>query len=253
MTIPTNSRFRVYRPQPAPQLRLLVFPHGGGSASFYRGWAELLPDGIELGIATYPGREDRLLDAHPETLESLAAQYVMALPLGAPVVLFGHSMGAAVAFEVARRTVRKLDRLIVSGRPAPHRQRPGDVHLRDEAGLLAELRRLGGSRTELFDDPEIRELVLPMIRADYRLIERYRGIVLNTVAPLDIPVTAVHNTADPELTGDEAAAWASYTRAGFDLHTLPGGHFYLSEHETDFVAWLAGLLAPARVLWPSTP
>ncbi|WP_378733914.1 thioesterase II family protein [Nocardia brasiliensis] len=244
-----QSRFRVYRPEPSPQLRLVCFPHAGGSASFYRGWVEHLPDGIELAIAIYPGREDRLVDSHPDTLEGLADEFVAALP-GGPLVLFGHSMGAAVAFEVARRTTRPVERLIVSGHPPPHRLRPNDVHLRSEEGLLDELRSLGGATTALFDHPEIRELMLPMIRADYRLIERYQP---GSVAPLHIPLSAVISDADPEITEDEARAWQDCTVADFDLHTMPGDHFHLVENQREFVGWLSGLLTTSDTLWPSTP
>ncbi|GAB4588355.1 thioesterase II family protein [Nocardia sp. IFM 10818] len=245
-----QSRFRVYRPDPAPRLRLLCFPHAGGSASYYRAWVELLPDGVELAIAIYPGREDRLVDAHPDTLEDLACEFVSALPQGAPLVLFGHSMGAAVAFEVARRAPHRAERLIVSGHPPPHRLRPNDVHLRTEQGLLDELRGLGGVSPALFDHPEIRELMLPTIRSDYRLIERYQP---GPVTPLDIPITAVIGTDDPEITVDEAGAWRDCTVAGFELHTMPGNHFALVERRHDFIDWLSQQLTTSDAYWPSTP
>ncbi|WP_225726910.1 MULTISPECIES: thioesterase II family protein [unclassified Nocardia] len=249
MTATDPSLFRVYRPQPAARLRLVFFPHAGGSASFYRGWAEYLPESVELAIAMYPGREDRLFDSHPDTLEELAAGFACALPQGIPLVLYGHSMGAAVAYEVARRAAHRPEQLIVSGQPAPNRQRPNDVHLRDDAGLVDELRGLGGATT-LLDHPEIRELMLPMIRSDYRLIETYRP---NSPAPLDIPVVAVIGDADPEVDADEAGAWRDHTVSGFELHTVPGGHFQIVERADAFIGWLSALLMTSHLLWPSTP
>ncbi|GIJ11090.1 thioesterase II family protein [Micromonospora andamanensis] len=242
-----GSRFRTYRPRPSPALRLVCFPHAGGAASFYRGWAEHLPDDIELAIAMYPGRENRLPDPHPDTLEGLAADFAASMPQGVPLVLLGHSMGAAVALEVARRMSRPPARLIVSGHPAPHRQRPNDVHLRPDDGLLAELRTVGGTTAGLLDYPEIRKLVLPMIRADYRLIERYR---CGPPVPLAIPITALIGRADPEVDENEARAWESWTLSGFELHTVDGGHFHLVEYQREFVEWLTTLLTNAdpRVL-----
>ncbi|WP_036527853.1 thioesterase II family protein [Nocardia sp. CNY236] len=245
-----QSRFRVYRPDPMPQLRLVCFPHAGGSASFYRSWIEHLPDGTELAIAIYPGREDRLVDAHPETLQALAEEFAAAMPQGVPTVLLGHSMGAAVAFEVARRCARTPQRLIVSGHPPPHRLRPNDVHLRSGAGLLAELHSLGGVSAALFEHAEIRELMLPMIRADYRLIERY---LPGPLTPLPIPITAVISLDDPEISEDEARSWQDCTVAGFDLHAMPGNHFALVERPHEFIGWLATLLPTAELSWPSTP
>lgn len=245
-----QARFRVYRPQPAPVQRLVCFPHAGGSASFYRGWAEHLPSGVELAIAMYPGREDRLLDPHPDTLEELAAEFAPSVPWDVPPVLFGHSMGAAVAFEVARRMTHPPVRLIVSGHPAPHQQRLQDVHLRADDGLLEELRAIGGPTVGLLDHPQVRDLVLPMIRADYRLSERYRP---GRRRPLPVPITALIGRADPEVDEAEARAWADWTESGFELNTVPGGHFHFVGRPREFTDWLSAALRTAEALWPSTP
>lgn len=231
--------FRIYHPQPSPLVRLVCFPHAGGSASFYRGWTTLLPRGVELAIAMYPGRENRLADPHPDTLETLAGEFAARVPQDVPAVLFGHSMGGTVAFEVVRRMVRSPERLVVSGQPAPHRHRPGDVHLRGEEGLVEELRAVGGTDASLLDHPEIRDLVLPVVRADYRLIERYRP---GPVDPLAVPIAALIGSDDPEVNEDEARAWADWTVSGFQLHTIAGGHFGLVEEPASFMQWLIGLL-----------
>lgn len=235
-----DSRFRTYVPQRSPELRLVCFPHAGGAASFYRSWVELLPDHVELAIAMYPGRENRLPDPHPDALEGLAADLAARVPQDVPLVLFGHSMGAAVAFEVARRLARPPERLIVSGQPAPHRQRHSDMHLRTDDALLAELRAVGSATAGLLDHPEVRKLMLPVIRADYRLIERYRP---GPLAPLPIPITALIGRAAPEVDEDEARAWERCTAAGFELHTVDGGHFHFVENQRAFAEWLTALLA----------
>ncbi len=250
--------YRAYRSRPGHRLRLICFPHAGGSATFYRGWIKHLPDSVELLIAQYPGREDRLLDDLVEELGTLADQLAEALAptLDQPFALFGHSMGATVAFEVAQRLERRWDfaaeRLIVSGRPAPHRQRSTAVHRRDDEALVAELRRLGGTTAEALQHAELRELLLPSIRSDYRLIETYRPAGPTRVRA---PITAVIGVDDTEVDSAEAGAWRDCTNGGFSLWTMPGGHFYLVERERELVTELLRVLcAGATALrWPSTP
>ncbi len=247
--------YRVYRPRPAARLRLVCFPHAGGSASFYHRWVKHVPDWIELAVARYPGREDRLGDEQFDSLELLADELATALApaVDRPTALFGHSMGAAVAYEVTRRLEnrgRRPTRLIVSARPAPHRQRPNQVHLRDDAGLIADVVGLNAESAARFADADLRQLVLPTIRADYRLIETYRPEASSQV---DTPISAVINSDDGEVNWDEAHGWRDFTTGDFELRQLPGGHFYLVDREHDFVQWLVTALRFNPPSWPSTP
>ena len=147
--------------------RLICFPYAGGSASYYFPLAgELAPD-IEVLAVQYPGRHERRLEPCLTDLHELAEHIHGAVLhwLDRPVVLFGHSMGATLAFEVARR-LRDRDgfvpaRLFVSGRRAPTRLRFDDFHKRDDAGLAAELRRSGGTDPVFLDDEALAALVLP--------------------------------------------------------------------------------------------
>jgi pyochelin biosynthesis protein PchC len=247
--------YRVYRPRPSARLRLVCFPHAGGSASFYHRWVQHLPDWIELVIARYPGREDRLGEEQYDSLELLADELATALgpAVDRPTALFGHSMGAAVAYEVTRRLENRgtrLARLIVSAHPAPHRQRRNEVHLRDDAGLIADVVGLNAASAARFEDEDLRQLVLPTIRADYRLIETYRPDAPGMVRT---PIGAVINRDDGEVTWDEAQGWQDCTTAEFELKQLPGGHFYLVDREPDFVRWLVTALRFDPPTWPSTP
>ncbi|MGW3612466.1 thioesterase II family protein [Micromonospora sp. NPDC005163] len=230
MTPAVRTWLRCPRPLRWPALRLVCFPHAGGNAAFYRPWSGQVPDDVEVHGVQYPGRMDRAGEPFAADLPTLAegvAVAVRALPADAPVVLFGHSLGASVAYETARRLDGPgsvLRALVVSGRPGPDRLRATTVHLADDDTLWAETGRLGGTGREALEHEGVRAIALPVLRADYRIAETYRP---RPPVPLRTPVLACVGADDPEVTADEAGDWAHRTRGGFALHTFPGGHFYL--------------------------
>jgi surfactin synthase thioesterase subunit len=215
-------------------MRLVCFPHAGGSAVFYRPWAAAVSPAVELHAVQYPGRADRMRDpliADSGQVSRLIAGAMMPL-LDRPVAFFGHSMGAVLAYETARilhGRGTQVVHLFASGARAPHdREEPKDVAGMDDDGVVAEMVALGGTDAELLQDPEMRELVLPYVRNDFRLIESYRhkpGLTLAT------PITAILGDADPHVSPDEAARWADVTDAGFTRKVLAGDHFYLAPQQ----------------------
>jgi pyochelin biosynthetic protein PchC len=221
--------FQCHRPEPLPSAQLVCFPHAGGGASFFRPWLDDLPPGIELLSAQYPGREDRLREPLATDLGELADRYARLLASvgGAPVVLFGHSLGAAIAYEVARRmqaSGRPPALLVVSGRQAPVDSSRA-VHLMDDDDLWADVLRAGGTSRQVLDNLELRALVLPVLRADYRLSETYRPVA----APvLGCPILAVSGDDDPDVDLAVLPSWRELTDAGFAMRVFPGNHFYLN-------------------------
>lgn len=232
---------RNFAPRPAARSRVVCFPHAGGSASFFAPLSRALVPEVELWAVQYPGRQDRRGEPFITTIQALAARIAATLDTtdGKPVVFFGHSMGALVAFETARLVERAhksdLRAVVVSGRRAPRDRREEDVHLRGDDGLLAEVARLSGTDARLLDDLDVREMVLPPLRNDYRAVETYRYQGGHRLA---CPLWAVTGDADPRVTPAEVEGWQEYTSGGFRLGVLPGGHFYLSEQTPKLAAFL---------------
>ncbi|WP_404955478.1 thioesterase II family protein [Streptomyces sp. 147326] len=233
-----NTWFRRYCATATPRRRLVVLPHAGGSASFFHPWGRSFGDDTEVLVARYPGRHERFADPCIDSMDVLADQVTAALlPFAdVPVTLFGHSMGASLAYEVAlrleeRHAVRPAA-LHVSSRKAPHRLTPRNLHQQGDAALIAELRRLGGTDTALLDDPDIQELVLPAVRADFTIVGTYGP---RSATPVGCPVHAWIGDEDPSTSAQEMEAWGDVAPLGFRLRVLPGGHFYLVEQHDALV------------------
>ncbi|MEV5409710.1 alpha/beta fold hydrolase [Thermopolyspora sp. NPDC052614] len=223
--------------------RTVCFPHAGGAASFFAPWATAAPPQTEIWAVQYPGREDRLTERCVGDMDTLAAAVARHLvPLAdRPLVLFGHSLGALVAYETARTLHREYGvapaHLVVSGRRAPTEPAAGDIHLRPDEEVVAELVRLGGTDRRLLRDPDVRAVFLPAIRSDFRLAETYRH---RAGTLLTCPITAVIGTEDTEVDTERALGWRHTTTGTFALRRLPGGHFYLIPQRSAVL----GLLAP---------
>ncbi|GAA3447992.1 thioesterase II family protein [Planomonospora venezuelensis] len=237
---------RCPRPRPGATTRLVCFAHAGGSAVAYREWPALLPDSVELHGVQLPGRADRFAEPFPESLDALAAEIAGALAplLDRRVALFGHSMGALLAYEVTRLLEAQglgPVRLFVSGCPAPHEPRERRRFSEyDDDRLVAELARLGGSEPAVLSHRGMREVILPYVRGDFRLIEDHRS---RPGPPLRTPISAFVGEADPVVTAAQAKSWEACTVSGFTLTTFPGDHFYLQPLRERVVAEVVQMMS----------
>jgi surfactin synthase thioesterase subunit len=233
-----------------PGPALLVLPHAGGNAHSYAAWRDGLPEPVRLLLGQYPGRGARFVEPLPRGIDDLAGPIVACLPPDVDdLVVLGHSMGSLVAFEVARRLTaagRPPRGLIVSACRAPDQPNPSPVHpgaLTDDE-LVAVIQARGGTDSAILDEPELREIVLPAIRADFTIDDGYR--YAGPPAPLDCPVTVLGGDADPVVPVAALGGWATSTSAATRVTTFPGGHFY---HQQQPAAVLA--VVTAAVLAPS--
>ncbi|MEZ0095635.1 thioesterase II family protein [Streptacidiphilus sp. EB129] len=241
----SDAWVRRYHVRQDAAVRLVCFPHAGSSAPFYRPLSAGAGPAIDVLSVQYPGRQDRRLEPLVDDLGVLTEQIVEALLpwLDRPFALFGHSMGATLAFEAARR-LEALGQhplhLFASGRRAPSRSRDEHVHQRDDEGLMAEMRSLSGTDQRILGEEELMRMVLPVVRNDYRAAETY---VYRDPSLLHCPVTVLTGDADPKVTLAEAEAWSEHTTGPTRMHVYTGGHFFLTDHQDQVLALLRGALA----------
>lgn len=226
---PATPWLRRFHSGPGQGPRLVCFPHAGGAASYYFRLSRTLHPSMEVVAVQYPGRQDRRMEPPIEDIARLAD--LIAGELQAiqprPTLLFGHSMGALVAFEVARRLERAGAApltLMTSGRRAPSTTRATAMHLHDDARLVNELRAMDGTHNQILEDEQLLSMVLPVLRSDYRAVETYTHV---PGSPLRCPIVSLIGAHDPQATIDEVRAWAGHTAGGFTLRVFDGGHFYL--------------------------
>ncbi|HKW98264.1 MAG TPA: alpha/beta fold hydrolase [Bryobacteraceae bacterium] len=228
------------------RLRLFCFPYAGGGVGLFRGWAESLPHGIAVCPARLPGRETRLSEPPIDRLDQLIGQLADAITtyLDRPFALFGHSLGAAIAFELARvlHCRNQMPKcLFVAGARAPQLRRdyvPPPAPSDEE--LLNELRRLDGIPKELLENRELIELTMPALRADSAI---YRNYTYSEAPPLDCPIRAYGGERDERITRRDIEGWAEQTTQTFAAEMLPGGHFFPRTHQGEFLNVLARDLA----------
>lgn len=218
------------RPNPAARLRLVCVPYAGGGASAYAQWAQVLAPDLEVHAVRLPGRESRLSEPPLTAVEDAVAALGEELlaTIRPPFALFGHSMGALIAYELTR-WLRAMggpapERLLVSGRQAPHLPRrvrsPYDL---PDAQFIETLRSLGGTPEQVLDDAHVMRLLMPVLRADFKLNDAYQH---RPGKPLDCPVTAFGGWDDPVVGVDGLQAWQAHTEGPFTLHMFDGGHFF---------------------------
>ncbi|APR74830.1 Malonyl CoA-acyl carrier protein transacylase [Minicystis rosea] len=235
------------RPRADAKARLFCFPHAGGGATAYRGFQEALPASIEVCAVQLPGRENRLRETPIASLAKLIPLLAdgLAPHLVPPFAFFGHSMGAVLAFELAR-TLRRRGaplpaHLFASACPAPHIPDDDASHALSDDALIDHLRALGGMREEILAHRELMEMILPVFRADAALTETY---VHATEPPLDLPFTAFGASSDTKATRADLEAWREHTTRGFTIALFPGDHFYIQgEARAPVLAAVARTLA----------
>ena len=227
------------KPNPQARLRLFCFPYAGGGASLFRQWADDMPADIEICPIQPPGRESRFSEPRfthvPALVEALGPAITPFLTL--PFAFFGHSLGAATSFELARYLRRHgspmPQHLFVSAHRAPQLvDQHLPIHTLPDAIFLEELQRLNGIPSEVAAEADLMELMLPLLRADLSLAETY---TYSEDAPLSCPISAFGGLADEGVSRDDMAAWQQQTTNSFTLHMLPGDHFFFAKNRFELI------------------
>ena len=248
MTAPWLVRFA---PRNDASIRLFAFSYAGAGAATYRPWLFTLPHSIDLCAVQLPGRESRL--AEPPLL-SLHAMIDGMLPamrpyFDRPFAFFGHSMGALLAFELARtlhqRGESQLAHLLLSGRRAPHLPDPeAPMRQLDDDAFVAEIRRrYGGIPAEVLQHRDLMQMLLPGLRADMTAIETHE---FRPSPPLSCPLTVFCGDIDHRALPEQLAQWQAYSKHPLQVRMFRGGHFYFSDASVraELLNELAHLLEP---------
>lgn len=220
------------RPNTHARLRLFCFPYAGGAATIYRLWQDKLPLSVEVSPVQLPGRGKRLSETPFTDVQAMVRAAAEALRpyMDMPFAFFGHSMGAMISFELARelrREHRVMPRqLFLSARRAPQvKNREKITYNLPDAEFIDDLRTLEGTPKEVLEQPELMQLMMPLLRADFAVCDTYEYV---EEPPLDCPISVFGGLQDSGVTREHLQAWREQTTGAFSLRMVPGDHFFLN-------------------------
>lgn len=228
------------RSRPAQdQAVLLCVPFAGAGPSFFHPWRELSPLRWRVVSVELPGRERRILETPcrnvVEAAKNSIDDVVADLGEGARTVLFGHSLGAVLAYELVHLLSTRdvhVERLVVSGSPGPWTQREQRATGLQGEEFLARVEEFAGFRHEALDHPEMRELILPVLQADCEMHENY---VPSTDDPVSVPICSIRGSSDGLVSAEQAREWRNATTSDFSYAELPGDHMYLVDRAPELL------------------
>ncbi|KDM90790.1 thioesterase II family protein [Photobacterium galatheae] len=227
-----RGRFICYQPNPTAEVNLICFPFAGGSAAVFHPWVAKLPSHVQLLAYQPPGRAQRMAEPSCMTMQEYMDDIWVGLEdyLDKPLVIFGHSMGALIAYEVARKLHLENEHVPVnaffSAAKSPWKKNRAKFisHLNDDA-FINELKRKGGFPEEVLNNKELMALCTPFIKSDYQLVEQYSS---DETRQLAVHATVLAGVED-EITESELAEWKNGFVQPPEVHQFPGGHFFIQD------------------------
>jgi len=223
------------------RLKLFCFPYAGGTSAIFNKWAQYLDPGIALHLVELAGRGKRIKEPFyrnlAETIEDVFSLIKEEIT-HSPYALFGHSMGAMIAYELVHKIKQSQlpqpAHVFFSGRGAPHVKREGEkkYHLMDRQEFVEEVIKLGGTPRYFFESPEFQELFLPLLKNDFKIAETINR--KDEVCPIDVNITVFLGKGE-DLTPEQCDGWKRQTNKQCAVHYFEGGHFFLHEETARIV------------------
>jgi len=229
--------------------QLICLPHAGAGASAYLGWQPKLEPRVEVLPARLPGREARFAEPPVRSVGELVDGMLGAVleRVRGPIAIFGHSMGALIAYELAHALAAQGEvpvHLFVSGYAAPHLPLTGPaLHSLPDQDFLDHISTLQGTSSEVLEHPELMQLLGGVLKADYELCETYRH---QGRAPIPVPITALGGADDPDTRGERLTRWAELSTAPCTARWFSGGHFYLHNQVDELMSVITETLLGSR-------
>ncbi len=227
---------------------LWCLPYAGGGASIFRGWDAALAPWVDVRPIYLPGRDRRFSEVPFDGIAALAR--ILSVLTGPwdnlPQAWFGHSMGAALAYETVVHVQNNVQRtpprlLAVGGRAAPGLGRlRSPMHALPESDFIAQLVKMGGTPQAVLEDEELMELYMPLLRADFKAIETWQS---SEVKLKSTNLLVLSGEDDPETTPERTEAWASFGGRHVTRERLPGGHFFINTHREQVLQLLRNHLS----------
>lgn len=241
-----SSLIYIPKPKQSAKLRLICFSYAGGNSATYVPWLPLLPNFVELAVIQLPGRGVRIFDEPYQTMATMVNDIVNAVGKldTKPFIFYGHSMGARVAYEVTLALWRRQYRLPIhfiaagSGAPCVVYSKDHIHHLPDDE-FIAEVGALNGSSQEVLSNSEIMQLILPALRADFRIIENYCN-ASKLVIPAKI---SVFSGDKDDIECENLEKWLGLFQSNTGLHWIAGDHYFVDKNREDLLAALNNLFA----------
>jgi medium-chain acyl-[acyl-carrier-protein] hydrolase len=229
-----NKWFVIPKPNINAELKLICFPYAGGSASTFLPWAKMLPSNVELIIIQAPGRGVRMGERAYSDMEALIKDLIEFTPniLNKPYILFGHSLGSRIAFELVNQlkilNCALPEHFIASGSRGPQdKSKKAPIYNLPRDEFIEELKILNGTPHAILENRELMELFLPLLKADFEVADKY---CYTGEVRFDCPVSVLGGEDDVDISLANLNGWGCFFTTKADVHMLPGNHFFIDSH-----------------------
>ena len=233
------------RPRLNPKVRLFCFPFAGGGVNTYMPWVELMHCDVELVLVQLPGRGSRMLESAHDDMESVINELMQEADFitKIPYIFFGHSLGSRVAFELActlqSHNMPLPQYFIASGSRPPHLDvEEKEIYKLPEPEFLQELKELNGTPQEILANEELMQILIPLLRADFKIADTYRA----TKTAMPFPMLVLHGKEDIEITLSQLFKWSELSNVNCNLVEINGDHFFIHEYSHDVVEQVSSVV-----------